>query len=545
MIKIIVAVGEYVPDKGFPIGKCGEMPWHCSEDLKWFKKTTEYNIVVMGRNTYDAIGQKPLSNRENYIVSTTMTEIPEGFKGILKNLDEIVDLAKDNIYDVYIIGGAELYKAALEADIVDEVLIDHIPVGVENADSFFQPLDLNTWIINGEPFCLPDRPDTVGECCVTKFLHAKYFNDVDEQYFNLVQDIIKNGETKETRAGITMSVFGRQLRFNLKNGLPLLTTKKVYTNGIIHELIWFLKGDTNIKYLVDNNVHIWDDDAYRYYLEIVKKNNEVFKCDDAPLLNARYFEPLTKEEFLKAVIEEKDCWLYLDRLAGFTSYYPNDYYIHYKFGDLGPVYGKQWRNWCGVDQIKKVIETLRTNPDDRRMIVSAWNVTELDKMALPPCHYSFQFYTKKVNILERMNWAAEHDLNCWDEKSLDENNVPSRKLSCMFHIRSNDVGCGTSFNWASYAILTHMVAQCCNMEVDELIYDVGDAHIYENHIEQLQEQLKRNPHKYALPQLKLNPNVKNINDFRAYDIEIVGYKSYPAIKLPLNTGLNNKNGEAK
>jgi thymidylate synthase len=539
MIKIIVAVGNYIPEKGFPIGKNGGLAWNFPEDLKWFRKTTEHNIVVMGRNTYKSFGGKPLQNRDNYIVSNSMTEIPEGFCGILHSIDEIVDLSKNQIGDVYIIGGAELYRSVLDADIVDEVLNDFIDVEVPDADTFFQPLDLNKWKIDEEGIRLSDK------CTVNTFKHAKFFNDVDEQYLNLVQDVIVNGELKETRAGMTRSVFGKQLRFNLKNGLPLLTTKKVYTNGIIHELIWFLKGDTNIKYLVDNNVHIWDDDAYRYYLELVEKNNEVFKCDDTPLLNAHYFEPITKEEFLKAVIEEKDCWLYLDRLAGFMSYYPNNYYIHYKFGDLGPVYGEQWRNWYGVDQIKTVIETLRTNPDDRRMIVSAWNVKELDKMALPPCHYSFQFYTKKMDIVERMNWALEHNLNCWDEKSLDDNNVPSRKLSCLWNQRSVDSICGLPFNIASYAILTYMIAQCCNMKPDELIFNGGDVHVYENHIEAFTEQLYRNPHKYALPQLELNPNVKEIDDFRAYDIKIVGYQSYPAIKYQLNVGLNNNNGEAK
>lgn len=219
------------------------------------------------------------------------------------------------------------------------------------------------------------------------------------------------------------------------------------------------------------------------------------------------------------------------------SYYPNNYYIHYKFGDLGPVYGEQWRNWYGVDQIKKVIETLRTNPDDRRMVVSAWNVKELDKMALPPCHYSFQFYTTRMNITERMNWAASHDLNCWDEKSMDENGVPSRKLSCMWNQRSVDCGCGLPFNIASYALLTHMVAQCCGMEVGELVFSGGDVHVYENHISQLMDQTHRDQHRYALPCLELNPNVKEIGDFRPYDINIVGYESYPAIKLELNVGL--------
>jgi thymidylate synthase len=538
MIKIIVAVGEYIPEKGFPIGKDGGMAWHRPEDLKWFRETTEHNVVVMGRNTYKAIGEKPLPNRDNFIVSTTMDIVPTGFDGILKNIEDIVELARQRIDDVYIIGGAELYKAAIEADIVDEILIDNISVDVPDADAFFQPLDNNIWIIDGDPIGLPDKPDTIATCCITKFKHAKFNNNVDIQYFDLVRDILYNGETKETRAGLTRSVFGRQLRFDLRRGLPLLTTKKVYTNGIIHELIWFLRGDTNIKYLVDNNVHIWDDDAYRHYLELVGKNNKVVDMEDQML------GEITKEEFLENVRNGKQVWVHYDEAYKYMSFYPNRFCDIYTFGDLGPVYGKQWRSFDGVDQIRNVIETLRTNPDDRRMLVSAWNVSDLDNMALPPCHYAFQFYTKKMNIVERMNWAADNNLNCWDEKSLDENNVPSRKLSCMFHIRSNDVGCGTSFNWASYALLTYMVAQCCNMVADELIYDVGDAHIYENHIKQLYSQLERNPHKYALPRVELNPNVKEINDFRACDINIVGYKSYPPIKLELNVGLKNDNGEA-
>ena len=531
MIRIIVAVGNYVPEKGLPIGKGGKMPWHIPADLKWFRKTTEHNIVVMGRGTYESIGGKPLPNRENYILSGTMDTVPDGFDGIIRSVFDIAELNSNRLGDIYVIGGSEVYESVLEADIADTVLIDHIDVDVPDADSFFPQLDYRKWIPYGDGIALDDQ------CSVFEYKHVRWFNTVDEQYCNLLTDVIRNGEVKETRAGMTRSVFGRQLRFDLGKGFPLLTTKKVYTNGIIHELLWFLKGETNIKYLIDNNVHIWDDDAYRHYLELVAKNNNVFEDDDAPLLNVRYFEPITKEEFLKAVIEEKDCWLYLDRLAGFMSYYPNNYYIHYKFGDLGPVYGEQWRNWYGVDQIKKVIETLRTNPDDRRLVVSAWNVSDLDKMALPPCHYSFQFYTTRMDITDRMNWAASHGLDCWDEKSMDENNVPSRKLSCMWNQRSVDCGCGLPFNIASYALLTHMVAQCCNMDVGELVFSGGDVHVYENHVSQLLDQTRRDQHKYALPRIELNPNVKEIGDFRAYDINIVGYNSYPAVKLELNVGL--------
>ena len=233
MIKIIVAVGNYIPEKGFPIGKDGGMAWHYPEDLKWFKKTTEGNTVVMGRNTYDAIGGKPLANRSNYIVSRTMTDIPEGFDGILGCVDDIHGLASNTIGDVYIIGGAELYRSALEADIVDEVLIDNIPEDVPDADTFFQPLDLDAWVVDGGPITLPENPDTGEICFITKFKHAGFLNDVDDKYLNLVQEILMDGEVKETRAGTTRSLFGRQLRFDLKKGLPILTTKKVYTNGII------------------------------------------------------------------------------------------------------------------------------------------------------------------------------------------------------------------------------------------------------------------------------------------------------------------------
>ena len=340
-------------------------------------------------------------------------------------------------------------------------------------------------------------------------------NNVDKQYLNLLQDILENGVYKETRAGWVKSLFGKQMRFNLKEGLPILTTKKVFVKGIIHELLWFLNGNTNIKYLVDNNVHIWDDDAFRYYLELCKKDN---------------IDALDKESFLKMVqIEAKQ---------EFNG-------ILYKFGDLGKVYGHQWRKQGEkqIDQIKNIIETLKTNPDDRRMICMAWNANDFNEMALPPCHYGFQVYTRELTPTERLEWLWEHsngEYNEWKsptKQSLDDLGVPQRELSLMWSQRSCDFGLGFCFNLLSYSILLAMLAQCVNMTCGDVICSLGDVHIYENHIEGLTEQLNRNPFKYDLPKLELNPNVKNINDFTYDDIKIIGYESYPIIKLPLSVGL--------
>ena len=258
-----------------------------------------------------------------------------------------------------------------------------------------------------------------------------------KQYLDLLQRIKTEGVKKEDRTGTgTISVFGHQMRFNLEDGFPLLTTKKLHLKSIIHELLWFLKGDTNIKYLHDNKVTIWDEWA-----------------------------------------DEN--------------------------GDLGPVYGKQWRAWQGADgkitdQISQLIHQIKNTPDSRRMLVSAWNVGEVEQMALPPCHIVFQFY------------------------------VANNKLSCQLYQRSADVFLGVPFNIASYALLTEMLAQVCGLEAGEFIHTLGDAHLYLNHIEQAKLQLSRTP--YELPKLKLNPEVKDIFDFKYEDITIENYVSHPHIK---------------
>ena len=297
-----------------------------------------------------------------------------------------------------------------------------------------------------------------------------------KQYLDLLTRIKNEGTVKTDRTGTgTKSVFGHQMRFDLSQGFPLLTTKKVFLKGIIHELLWFLAGDTNIKYLVDNGVHIWDNDAYRYYKEL---------CAE------RGVEPITMEEFLAA--------------SSNATPSPID---GYNYGDLNHVYGYQWRSWpkpdgSSIDQIRQVIDTIKNNPNSRRMIVSAWNVADIEGMALPPCHVLFQFY------------------------------VADGKLSCMLYQRSADTFLGVPFNIASYALLTMMIAQVCGLEAGEFIHTLGDTHLYLNHLEQASEQLSRTPR--ALPTMRINPDVKSIFDFKYEDFSLEGYDPYPTIKAPMS-----------
>ena len=297
-----------------------------------------------------------------------------------------------------------------------------------------------------------------------------------KQYLDLLTRIKTEGVVKTDRTGTgTKSVFGHQMRFDLSQGFPLLTTKKVFLKGIIHELLWFLNGDTNIKYLVDNGVHIWDNDAYRYYNELCVKEGVL---------------PVTMEEFLRAAQE------------GIESPIEG-----YKFGDLNHVYGYQWRSWPrpngeAIDQIQQAVDLIKNNPDSRRIIVSAWNVADVEKMALPPCHTLFQFY------------------------------VADGKLSCMLYQRSADTFLGVPFNIASYALLTMMMAQVCDLEAGEFVHTLGDTHLYLNHFEQVDEQLSRTPR--ALPKMSINPDVKSIFDFKYEDFTLTDYEPYPTIKAPMS-----------
>ena len=297
-----------------------------------------------------------------------------------------------------------------------------------------------------------------------------------KQYLDLLKKIKEDGIVKSDRTGTgTRSIFGYQMRFDLSEGFPLLTTKRVFLKGVIHELLWFLAGDTNIKYLVDNGVHIWDNDAYRFYKELCAKHG---------------VEPISMEDFLVAAQQQTP-----SPIEG------------YAYGNLNHVYGYQWRSWgkpdgTAIDQVKQVINTIKNNPDSRRMIVSAWNVADVEDMALPPCHVLFQFY------------------------------VADGKLSCQLYQRSADTFLGVPFNIASYALLTMMIAQECGLQAGEFVHTLGDTHLYLNHMEQVDEQLSRTPR--ALPTMRLNPDVKSVFDFRYEDFTLEGYDPHPTIKAPMS-----------
>ncbi len=308
-----------------------------------------------------------------------------------------------------------------------------------------------------------------------------------QQYLLLLSDILDNGvEEKNERTGTgTIKVFGRQLRFDLSKGFPLLTTKKMFTRGIIHELLWILSGDTNIKYLVDNSVNIWNEWPFQVYLESKGWDKKY----------PRYSESWKKE------------------LSKFIERIRGDKAFAKKWGDLGPVYGKQWRRWEGkdgrkIDQIADSINQIKNTPASRRIIVSGWNVGEIQELiggkssAPPPCHTLFQF------------------------------SVSNGKLSCQLYQRSADTFLGVPFNIASYSLLTMMVAQVCGLKPGEFIHTFGDVHIYLNHVKQAKLQLKRRP--YKLPKMKINPKVKDINKFKFEDFELVGYKSHPPIKAEIS-----------
>jgi thymidylate synthase len=402
-------------------------------------------------------------------------------------------------------------------------------------------------------------------------------NNIDKQYQKLLQDIIDNGVKKEDRTGTgTISVFGRQIRHKMSDGFPLLTTKKMAWKTIVTELLWFLRGDTNIKYLVDNGCHIWDGDAYKNY------GQKIISEGYQNLVAIGW--PSTQEEFINKIKTD-------DEFAK-------------KWGDLGPIYGKQWRKWeyqygdeyneghhlptlkKQIDQIDNLINELKTNPDSRRLMVSTWNVGELDQMVLPPCHYGFQVYTRELSLEERAKWLQDNkgydllvgNLEHDHIREVVENESPTRAISLMWNQRSVDTFLGLPFNIASYGLLLHIIANEVNMVPDELIGNLGDTHLYSNHIEQAKEQIGRTltfNERYALftghdktweegggnaygkisgldimddagiptrtrqpfelPKLEiLDSKVDNISYYEINDFVLKNYQSHPAIKAPLS-----------
>jgi thymidylate synthase len=377
---------------------------------------------------------------------------------------------------------------------------------------------------------------------------------MERDYLKLLHDVLHNGIEKDTRNGKTRSVFGRQIRHKMSDGFPLLTTKKMPFRLIATELMWFLRGDTNIKFLVDNNCHIWDGDAYKNYF--IEKSNERGPFGISGLI-------LTQEEFINEIKTD----------AEFAK----------RWGELGPVYGKQWREWeqkvtnklgtqppmnyfTEIDQITNLINDLKTNPDSRRLMVNAWNVGELDQMTLPPCHYGFQVYTRELSLEERRSLVSQEMFNqiyngggpdTLSYSEINQWNVPTRAISLIWNQRSVDTFLGLPFNIASYALLLHIIAEAVNMIPDELIGNLGDVHLYENHLDQAKEQLTREP--MPLPKLNINTewwptesgecgegpldaqavfNGFNNDNFckclLEEDLQLYNYDPHPTIKAPLS-----------
>ena len=370
-------------------------------------------------------------------------------------------------------------------------------------------------------------------------------NTIDKKYQDLLQDILDNGVVKTDRTGTgTISVFGRQIRHRMAQGFPLLTTKKMAWKTMVTELIWFLSGSTNIKYLVMNGCNIWNGDAYKNYTKYINEIIDGYMCGDILGMdndteklfsNPDDLEPLTQEEFINLIKTD-------DEFAK-------------EWGELGPIYGAQWRRWGGLrdisdngepiylDQIQNLINELKTNPDSRRLMVSAWNVGELDQMVLPPCHYGFQIYTRKLTGEEmwdllKKKVGEEKFKSMVDDivpfggglsEELQSLNIPKRAISLMWNQRSVDTFLGLPFNIASYGLLLIMIADEMNMVPEELIGNLGDVHLYKNHIEQAKEQINREP--FNLPTVHVMDGIFSFGD---KDVILENYQSHPTIKAPLS-----------
>ena len=355
--------------------------------------------------------------------------------------------------------------------------------------------------------------------------------NLEQDYLQLLEDIVKYGVSKDDRTGTgTKSLFGRQLRHNMSNGFPLLTTKKMAWRAVVTELLWFLRGDTSIKYLKENNCNIWDGDCWKAYQKTMSTLNDEFISSSV----LKKYSVENKEEFFERLAKDDD----FDNI----------------FGDFGPIYGEQYRNWTtedgdtGIDQIQWLIDQIKTNPDSRRLLVNVWNVGDLHKMVLPPCHYSFQVYTRELSLHERVKLYGLEKINTTDNGyyeqeyarfKVDEHNIPTRAISLMFNMRSSDAPLGLPFNLASYGLLLEIFGRMVNMVPDELVANLGDVHVYNNQVDGVYEQISRIP--FTFPKLVMDTTLNfngSLDDFLATatpkSFNIEGYESHPTVKYPLS-----------
>jgi len=477
------------------IGFQGKLPWHLPEDMVRFKQVTlasaekstdRMNAVIMGRKTWDSIPEKfrPLKGRINVVLTsaaadpTSTSPYPEDVLRASSVANAIEQLSsRKDIAEIFVIGGQVAYKEALQMQGCSYIFMTRIAKQFE-CDAFFPALDDGQFKIGfvsatqshqsiPYDFVTYERLDSESTVSPKELSPAVAaaggtgeFSHEEYQYLNAIQEIIKKGISMDDRTGVgTRSLFGMMMRFDLKRTFPLLTTKRVFWRGVLEELLWFVKGDTNAKHLTDKGVKIWEANGSREFLD----------------------------------------------KRGLS---------HREEGDLGPVYGFQWRHFGakyvdmhtdytgqGVDQLAECIRKIKEDPTDRRILLSAWNPADLGLMALPPCHMFCQFY------------------------------VANGELSCLMYQRSCDMGLGVPFNIASYSLLTCMVAQVCGLKPGEFVHTMGNAHVYQNHVEPLMTQLERTPRPF--PVLRVNPDVKDIDGFQASDFELIGYNPHGKIAMDM------------
>lgn len=469
----------------FGIGRNGDLPWKLAEDMAFFKSTTtkarlnKSNAVIMGRKTWESIPKKfrPLSDRINVIISRNTNlrseqVIPDEVL-IVNSLTSALETLSHSTYEekldeVFVIGGGSIYKEAMNSNLCKKIYLTEVDLNLDDFDTFFPTISAGKFLLSARTETLSSRDCTyrfteytaVPEGPIPQSL-SSVPNQEELQYLRIVKEIIDQGMLRGDRTGTgTLSKFGVQMRFSLRdNVFPLLTTKKVFWRGVAEELLWFVKGDTNANNLRDKGIHIWDGNASREFLD------------------GRGLQ-------------------------------------HREEGDLGPVYGFQWRHFGakyedmhtnytgkGVDQLLDCIKKIKETPEDRRIVMTAWNPADLSLMALPPCHMFCQFY------------------------------VANGELSCQMYQRSADMGLGVPFNIASYSLLTVLMAQVCGLKAGDFVHSIGDAHVYVNHVDALKSQLDRAPR--AFPKLYLNTEVNDIDKFQYSDLKIEGYNPDSAIKMKM------------
>jgi dihydrofolate reductase/thymidylate synthase len=459
---------------GISIGRDGKVPWELPREVAYFRELTartrdprKRNAVIMGRKTYDRF--RPLQGRVNVVLGTVAPGLPVNVM-LAGSLEHAMALLSDDedIETVFVAGGARVYEEAMKSPLCQAVHVTHVDASYA-CDAFFPAIDLERFRIwsaaepqeeKGVRYTLACYTPDAAACPNVLMPPAMASKHDELQYLDLVDRIIRTGTYRPDRTGTgTYSLFGTSMRFNLRHTFPLLTTKRVFWRGVLEELLWFVRGETDAKLLQDKGVHIWDGNSSREYLDSIG---------------------LTEREA----------------------------------GDLGPVYGFQWRHFGaeytdrhrdyageGVDQLADVIDKLKTDPTSRRIVMTAWNPAALRLMALPPCHMFCQFY------------AADGE------------------LSCLMYQRSCDVGLGVPFNIASYAALTLMIAQVCGLRPGEFVHVMGDTHVYSNHVEPLREQLRNAP--LHFPTLKINPAKRDIESFSSEDFELVGYRAHNKIDMKM------------